>query len=126
MTILDPLDVRVRIEELKPLREGWLDGKGVPPSREGLDWLADAFDLNYPEDLPLPYLFPTSSGKMLAEWSLKPWSPTVEIDLATKQGLWHSLNLDTDVESSKVLNLSHSEDWKQLADEIRAMIGEAA
>ena len=51
---LDPLDVRVRIDELKLLRNGWLDGKGHALSHTGLDTLAAAFDRHFPVDLPLP------------------------------------------------------------------------
>lgn len=124
VTILDPLDIRVRIDELKPLRAGWLDGKGVPPAHDGLDWLADSFDSNYPDDVPLPYLFPTPEGRVLAEWSLKPWSPSLEIDFTTKRADWHSLNLDTDEEATEVLDLTKPDDWKWLAGQIRTMGGE--
>lgn len=124
VTILDPLDIRVRIDELKPLRTGWLDGKGIPPAHTGLDWLADSFDSSFPDDVSLPYLFPTPEGGILAEWSLKRWSPSLEIDLSAKTGSWHALNLDTDVEQTTELDLTKPDDWKWLAQEIRTMGGE--
>lgn len=124
VTILDPLDIRVRLDELKSLRAGWLDGKGNPPAHAGLDWLAEAFDLYYPDNIPLPYLFPTPEGRILAEWSLKPWSPSLEIDLGQKRAEWHSLNLDIDAVVEKKLDLTKSDDWKWLGDEIRTLGGE--
>lgn len=126
MTIVDPLDIRVRIDELKPHQAGWLDGtKGVPPAHEGLDWLADSFDSSYPNDVPLPYLFLTREGRVLAEWSLKRWSPSLEIDLLLKQGAWHVLNLETDEEQTLDLDLTSLDDWKWLADQIRILGGTA-
>lgn len=123
--ILDPLDIRVRLDELKLLRDGWLDGKGNPPAHIGLDWLTKTFELNYPDNIPLPYLFPTPEGHILAEWSLEPWSPSLEINLEQKQADWHVLNLDTDTVFEKQLDLAKSDDWKWLGDEIRRLGGEA-
>ncbi|CAN5513169.1 hypothetical protein BH11PLA2_BH11PLA2_09160 [soil metagenome] len=124
VTILDPLDIRVRLDELKSLRDGWMDGKGNPLNHDGLEWLADAFDLYFPDDVPLPYLFPTPKGNVLAEWSLKPWSPSLEINLALKQAEWHSLNLDTDEEVEKKIDLTNANDWKWLGEEVRTLSGE--
>jgi hypothetical protein len=119
LTILDPLDVRVRIDELKQLQLGWLDGKGVAPNHEGLDWLANVIEAYFPDDVVLPFIFPTPEGNVFAEWSLPPWSPSLEIDFSKKQGEWHSLNLDTDDEKSRKLDLSAKEDWQWLAAQIR-------
>lgn len=125
VTTLDPLDIRVRLDELKLLRHGWHDGEGLAPDPTGLDRLADAFDMFYPDNVPLPYLFPTPEGRVLAEWSLKPWSPSLEIDLATRLGDWHTLNCDTDEEVTKELNLIQAVDWIWLLEQITNMGGEA-
>ncbi len=118
--IRDPLDVRGRIAELRLLRNGWLDGRGIAPSQVGLDWLAESFATCWPDDIPPPYLFPTPDSHVLAEWSLPPWTPSLEIDLAHKTGDWHALNLDTDGEETKSLNLSDAAGWNWLAERIRA------
>ena len=119
VVVLDPLDIGIRIDELKLLKEGWLDGKGVPPARQGLDWLETSFDVLYPADVALPYLFPTPEGRVLAEWLLSPWSPSVEIDIVAKSGDWHALNLETDAEDTRTLDLSNPTDWEWLAERIR-------
>ncbi|MGL4423295.1 MAG: hypothetical protein ACRCZF_21725, partial [Gemmataceae bacterium] len=113
----------LRLDELKQLKSGWLDGKGDSLAHDGLDWLADAFDSSYSDDVRLPYLFPTPEGRVLAEWSLKQWSPSLEIDLNNKQASWHLLNLDTDVDQTKSLDLTRSDDWKWFTDQIRRMGG---
>lgn len=112
-TILDPLDIRTRIEELKALKPGWLDGKGLVPSGDGLDWLADSFEVLDSEELPRPYLFPTPEGSVLVEWQQKPWSLSLEVDLEARVGEWHALNLETDFEESATLDLRNIEGWSQ-------------
>ena len=123
ISILDPLDVGVRIDELKQLRAGWLDGKGVPPNHNGLDWLAASLDRHYPDDLSLPYLFPTPEGLVLAEWSLGSNSLSLEIDLAAKSGVWHTLNLDTNAEETKTIRLDDPDGWKLFANALRSLGG---
>ena len=76
-TILDPLDIPFRIGELRQLKLGWLDGQGIPPTHDGLDWLSQSFYSSYADDAPLPYLYPTPEGRVLAEWSHKPWSSSL-------------------------------------------------
>lgn len=120
-----PLDIRARVEELKRLRDGWLDGKGLAVPHSALDWITTTFEERYPDDLRLPYLFPTPTGRVLAEWSLTPWSLSLEIDAVEMKGSWHGLNIDTDQEVEKELDLAGACDWLWLAEQVRAMGGVA-
>lgn len=126
ISILDALDVPARLEELRGLQDGWLDGKGTAPSGEGLDWLADAFGRYFPDDLPLPFVYPAAEGGVQAEWSPKPHEITIEIDLAAHTGAWHDLNMDTDAEESRDLNLDKPDDWAWLAAKVKQITGGAA
>lgn len=110
-----------RLEELRGLQDGWLDGKGTAPPDEGLDWLADAFGRHFPDDLPLPFLYPTAEGGIQAEWSPKPHEITIEIDLASHKGEWHGLNMDTDVEESRDLNLDDPSDWAWIVAKVKEL-----
>jgi hypothetical protein len=123
ISALDPLDVRVRIEELKMLKHGWLDGKGLAPSHDGLDWLAGAFESNFPDDLPPPYLYPTAESGVRAEWSIKPHELSLEIDLTARTATWHSLNMDEDTDQSRMVNLNNALDWEWLVSEVRRLGG---
>lgn len=125
-TVLDPLDIRARVEELKVLKPGWFDGKGLVPSRAGLDWLADSMEALDSEELPRPYLFPTPEGFVLAEWHQKPWALSLEVDLEAKTGEWHALNLETDFEKSATLDLGNIAGWRQLAQSVRGHGAETA
>lgn len=121
VNLLDPLDVPARLDELRSLKAGWLDGEGVAPSGEGLDWLSEAFELNYPDELPLPYLYPTLEGGIQAEWSMGEIEASLEIDLVARRGDWAAVDLTTDEEASRDLDLSEPEDWQWLAGQVEAM-----
>lgn len=117
---LDPLDIQARLDELKLLRNGWLDGQaGRTLETNGLEWLRRAFEGNYPDDLPLPYLYPTAEGGVQVEWTLGTREITLEVDLASKTGVWHELDLGSDDETTTELDLTKSTNWQWLADQLR-------
>jgi len=126
ISVLDANDVGARLDELRTLKHGWLDGKGQAPSQEGLDWLARHFAEQYPDDLPVPYLYPTAEGGVQVEWSLEGRELSLEIDLTNKHGEWHLLDLATEEEQYQVLNLTDDRGWWTLAEWIRSLVnGEA-
>lgn len=122
---VDPLDIGIRIEELKQLQPGWLDGKGEAFDEDGLQWLVDAFATQFPDDATLPYLFPTPERNVLAEWSLGPNAVSLEIDLSNRSAEWHVLNVENDQEETVEFDLNSATDWKVIADKLRAMGGAA-
>ncbi len=124
ISILDPLDVAARLEEFYALKDGWLDGKGLAPSREGLDWFANTFESHYPEDLPLPYLYPTGEGGIQAEWALGGYEISLEVDLGSKRAAWQDLNMATDAEQDRNLNLTEAADWNWMVEQIRTLSAE--
>ena len=111
---LDELDILVQIDDLRLLNDGWLEGQGKAPSKEGLDWLSQAFDNYYPSDLPLPYLYPTEPGGVQAEWSLGRNEITLEIDLAEHSGYFHALHMEDDTEETRRLDLGSETQWIEL------------
>ena len=117
---LDPLDVPSRLYELRELKNGWLDGEGLVPAPDFLDWLSERFDILYPDDLPLPHIYPTVEGNVQAEWSLSHNEISLSIDCASHAGEWHVLNMDTNAESSEPLNLADDNDWTKLTQYIRS------
>ena len=103
------------------MKDGWLEGGGVAPSLDGLDWLASTFDRHFPDDLPLPYLYPTSEGGVEAEWSLGSQSVIFEVDLATHWGDWLCFDKQSDSEDTRSLNLDTADSWTWLVAEIRCL-----
>jgi hypothetical protein len=124
INVLDPCDVASRLEELKELGEGWLDGHGVAPSREGIDWLAQRFDKSYSDELPVPYLYPTAEGGVQAEWSLGSHEVSLTIDLATHQAQWHAVAVATEQVEVQGLMLDEVSAWDWLQSQLIALGGD--
>ena len=116
--LLDPLDVPARLEEFRGMKSGWLDGDGVGPQRDQLDWLAASFDQHYPDDLPLPHTYPTPDGGIEMEWSIGSQSVTLEIDLVARQAAWLSHDKDSALEDTRALNLDTNQVWSWITDRI--------
>ncbi|MCM8625129.1 hypothetical protein [Accumulibacter sp.] len=126
VSLLDPLDVPARLEEIFLLKDGWIEGKGVSPPKEGLEWLSRSFATHYPDDLVLPYLYPTPEGGIQMEWTLGKTEVSLEIDLFAHAAHWHTLDLPTEEEASRVVRLDESDGWKWLVAELRRLAGGAA
>ena len=73
-----PLDIAAQLEELRNLKDGWADGiqhpsdwgsgYGKAPRHDGLNWLWDRLEREYPDDLPLTCIYPTPEGGVQMEW----------------------------------------------------------
>ena len=118
---MDPLNFGAQLDYLRELHVGWLDGDGKAPSSDGLKWLRNAFECNYTDKLPLPHLYPTEKGGVQAEWSLDPNEITLDVNLETRLGEWHVLDMESDDESECTLNCDDSTDGKWLVDRIKGM-----
>lgn len=49
-----------RSDETRQLMDGWLDGAGLAPRSDRLDWFVAAFERHYPDELPPPRIYPTA------------------------------------------------------------------
>lgn len=121
IALLDPLDVPARLDEFRELRDGWLEGGGQAPNHDGLDWLAASFDQRFPSDLPLPYLFPTEDGGVQAEWAIGAHSVSLDVNLLDHRAEWHRMNLLTDEDDVRDIDLESHDDWAWLSNEIHEM-----
>ena len=105
--------------------ENWGDGYGKAPDHAGLDWLADSFERHYPDDLPLPYTYPTPEGGVQMEWSLGPFEISLEINLDSHLAEWFWVEVHSDAEGEKTLNLNDANEWAWLANELQRLAGSA-
>ncbi len=129
ISLLHPRDVPARLDEFRDMKDGWADGMqrasdwgsgyGKAPSHEGLDWLADKFTSEYPNDLPLPYTYPTPEGGIQMEWSIGAFEAEIEIDLNDHAGDWFWFERTSEDEGQRFLNLDDSDSWAGLAADIR-------
>ena len=93
---------------------------------EGIDWLARALKDRYPTSQPLPYAYPVPEGGVQLEWSMKRREISLEVDFDAKSGEWHSLDLETDQEEYRSLNLDGQEGWSWLVDRLKGLKGATA
>lgn len=115
----DPLDIAARLAELRELKNGWLEGEGLPPDQPGLEWLERLFEERYPDELPLPYLCPTADGGVHAEWSFPPLEVGVDIDLTERRAVWYSVDMGSDKDDTRDLDLDDEQEWAWFVDQIR-------
>ena len=130
VNILDKLDVPARLDEMRNLEDGWATGmqpmnavgrsSSRAPRYEGLDWLATVFEQTYPEDLSNPYAYPTPEGGVQIEWSIEPYSATLEINLEDRTGEWHSINLNTDESQLQEILLDEL-GWQEVFNKIKTL-----
>ena len=121
VSVLDPLDVPSRLDEFRELRDGWLDGEGVAPKPEFLNWLSEKFVQNYPDDLRLPHVYPTFEGGVQAEWSLLSHEVSLCIDPVARSGEWHVLHKHTNDEKTDAFNLAEDGGWMKLEQSMREL-----
>lgn len=126
VSMLDALDVLARLDELRLLKAGWLEGTGHALSVAGIDWFSDLFSRHYPDDLPSPFVYPTGEGGIRLEWSGEGSEASMEVDLENRQAHWHTLELATDEETERTLTLDQPEEWSWLAAQVRGVAGSAA
>lgn len=118
-------DVFYRIDELRTLQNGWLDGLGLAPKKDFLDWLSNQFEKNYQKDLPWPYLFPTPEGGILLEWDLEENEISLDIDPGSKIAFYHKLNMNDYSDDSTNIEISNSDGWLELNKRLLVLRGDA-
>lgn len=123
--MLDLLDIQVQFAELAALRDGWFDGLGSAYDKDHLAWLADAFTDAFPDTLPLPCIYPTPDGAVRFEWGISPWDVSLTVDLRSRSGDWHALNLDTDEEEAESYLLDLGGRWSDIMVKLQGMAGDS-
>lgn len=98
-----------RFDALLALEDGWFDGTGKAPDKDGLAEVSNRMVKHYPERLVLPAIIPTPEGNLLLEWRQK-GTPTVDIDLSSMEAEFHAIAPDGgDIIGNKTL--VDEEDW---------------
>ncbi len=131
VSLIAPLDIAAQLDRLRNLKDGWADGMqhprdwgkgyGKAPSHEGLDWLGDTLEREYPDDLPLPRIYPTPEGGVQMEWTLGGFVAVLEVNLDGREGEWLWFDIASEDEDEESLNLDDSDSWSWLAAEIRRL-----
>lgn len=119
ITELDPLDVALRLDEFAQYKSGWLDGKGLAFEKAKLERLVTYFDRYYPDELPLPHLYPTAEGAILAEWTMDGWEISLEIDLTSLKADYQAFNVETGDAQETAIELNNDNGWGLLHHQLK-------
>ena len=114
--IIESNDPLARLDELRLLRVGWLDGRGVVPSPEEFDWIESFFRDQYPATLPTPFIYPTAEGGFQFEWRTGNQDLSLEIIPQNKTAELHGLNIKDGADTYMELNLEARADVDSLID----------
>ena len=118
-----PGDIGSQIDDLRLLKDGWLNGEGKAPPEDGLEWLTQSFDRHYPSELPCPYIYPTEEGGVQAEFVFSSFASVedleVRIDLLNRQATY----IWMDAASESTLDLADEAGWNRLSSMIRQGCG---
>ena len=121
LNLLHPLDVETRLEELASLKDRWLNGRGIALDRTALKTLSEEFENNFDSSLPLPHLYPTPEGGVLAEWTFGKWAVSLEIETTSLTAQYEALNITSDESSEVTLQLNEPSGWTSLNDGLRLL-----
>lgn len=116
--IIESIDPLARLDELRLLRAGWLDGIGRVPTHADFDWLEFFFESSYPSTLPTPYIYPTEEGGIQLEWRTGNQDLSLEIYFPERTAELHGLNSVTLQETFLSLSLDDQADVTSLIDTV--------
>ena len=87
-----PTPIAAQTQHLRQIRPGWMEPDTPAPDHDRLDWFQQRCERHYPDDAPIPRIFPTPEGKLSVERHLGEWGADVEVDLTTHHGIWGDSN----------------------------------
>jgi hypothetical protein len=119
---LDALDVPSRIDELRSIENGWLDGNGVAMNNEGLTWFSKSFEEHFSDDLPLPYIFPMPDGGIQLEWNTIKFSANLELNLINKKGEYFCITKETRAINEDDLDFNDKAIWSKFNELIKILL----
>ncbi len=83
------------IDALADLPAGWLEGQGVAPGGENLNWLSNEVGRTFPDSLTYPSVVPTEEGHVIFEWILPHARIELEVNFSEDQLELYATNLNT-------------------------------
>lgn len=84
-----------RIASLYDLKDGWLEGRGVAPKDESIDWLIGEMISDFPRDLEYPAVVPAEDGNIVFEWIRPHARIELEVNFSEQQLEIYATNLKT-------------------------------
>ena len=114
-----PIDVPARLDEFKEVENGWLDGEGIAPSHDGLDWLIGAFRSHFPSEAMPTRCYLARDGRVRMEWFMGSNFMSFQVDLPLHTGGWLWSNSESRDSDHGDLDLDKVSSWDWLVSEIK-------
>lgn len=111
------LHIPTRIDQLAELEKGWLHSEGEPIKSNDLQFVAGLLQRAVEEQsLPRPYLYPTPSGGIQAEWSFQDSEVSAEFNFGEGTIHFHGVHLRTRTDAEECFQLRDAELSEHLVD----------
>jgi len=107
------------IEALAGLPKGWLEGHGIPPKAEDLNWLAAEVAKSFPESLEHPCVAPSEEGHVILEWIRPHARIELEANFSEKKLELYATNLAT---GNFVEELFGFHEWNEALGKIATLL----
>lgn len=107
------------IEGLAALQDGWLEGRGVAPNADNLNWLANEVTKNFPDSLEYPAVVPAEDGNVVLEWI----KPHARIELEVNFGGRQLELYASDLKADRFVEETFPQDgWKQALERVASLV----
>jgi hypothetical protein len=106
--------IKIQIDKIRLLREGWLRGYGKVPAPEALDWFEQTYSDSCSERMPPPLVVPTIFGSIQLEWSFGDVRIDLSVSLKTKTGHFRKTNSLTKEFTEIDYDLQNSNAWRSI------------
>ncbi len=107
------------IDGLASLKDGWLEGIGVAPNNDHLNWLTNEVTKAFPESLEYPAVVPTEDGNVVFEWIRPQARIELEVNFADQQLELYATNLKTNQFVETIFNQN---EWQNAFGKIATLL----
>ena len=107
--------------DLRYMKDGWMNGEGVAPKPRELDWLSKMLKFYYPDKSMIPYVYPMLDGGVSLEWSIGTYEVSLEINLDKHSGEWDCYDTFTKTNDEKTLDLNNPDDWSWMLKQLQQL-----
>ena len=118
---LERFDVPAQLDEMRGIRDGWLDGHGTAPAPKCLDWLSETFNRYYPHSVAHPYVCPTAEGEINMEWSVGQREIGLVTNIEKHHGEWSWDDVVAGDSDERFLGPDKHDSWEWMISQIQSM-----
>lgn len=108
-----------KIDALASLADGWLEGNGIAPTSDNLNWFTNEVANNFPESLEYPSVAPSEEGHVILEWIRPKARIELEVNFSDQKLELYASNLTTHQFLEKSFNQSQ---WNEAFDEVERLL----